>query len=346
MNKIKLPIMYKIMKDLMREKTFVFALLLQILLILSITIVLGFTSLFFSPESLIVNNINIGTIDVGNFNELLIEEKNIKLKTYSSLEEGLLDFEKGDIDSVIFREGDLPYKFTIYVPESEIQSSIILALLKEKFENYEDHLRHRTLETDAIPLNMVDIVGVRGKGSEYIFEILYGFLIPFIFLVPIFLVGSLVIDTLTQEIEQKTIHILFTATESSRIYFEILLGGIFLALIQSLLWLFLIYLRGITISNPIGILLYIILITSLFVLLAILISISLKIKMRAQLVYSLVVILISVTSNIISFNPVNVISKMIIGIQSIGVLSYIVPLFLIFLIIFILTKYNFSEKLI
>jgi ABC-2 type transport system permease protein len=335
----------KIIRDLTKEKTFVFVLLMQIILIASITLILSFTAVFFSPESLIAGRLNIGTINLDETG-LFVRDQKLKLINYDdpnfdepeNLLRGIEDIEQGKLDSLIVLEEGI---FIVYLPDSDIQASLILSYIKERFEILENKM---LLEyTSVIDINRIRVIGERNKGSDYIYEILYGFLIPFIFLIPIFLVGSLIIDITTQEIESKTLNLLATTIDLKRYFNEVIIGSLILSLLQIILWLILIQLRNIPIMNIIPLIIYLSLFSILISSISLLIAVKFKTKSRSQLIYSVLIMIISVSIGISQINPVAFISTIISGIIIAPLYGYLLILFLFIITYYILIKSSLKE---
>ena len=318
----------KIMKDLGKEKTFVFVILMQIFLIASITLILSFTAVFFSPESLVSDNLNIGTLNMNE--EIKIDifnnDRRINLINYdlypNNIEQAITDIQNNEIDTLIILEEIDPYIFTIYLPDSEIESTLILSLIKEKFEIFENQQLKEY--SNVIDIGDIRVIGERNKGSDYIYEIIYGFLIPFLFLIPIFLVGSLLIDIITQEIESKTIILIKSATNLKQYFNEVIIASLFMSFLQIILWTFLIQLRGIGINNIPQLMIYLILFSLFISNCAILIALKLKTKTKAQLVYSILIMLISLSIGISLYNPIVFISTIVSGIIVAPLLGYLI----------------------
>jgi ABC-2 type transport system permease protein len=343
---MKFPIAKKMRKDLLREKTFVFAILLELLLILSIYVVLGFSSLFFAPENLLSQKVDIGVIGRTGFTPYLNGSRYANVLIYEDAEEAVISFEQGILDAVVVENSkEIPKNYTIYLPDSQIQSTIILALLKDRFELYEDTIRREQIDANAIPLDKITLVGREVKGADYSFELLYGLLIPFLLLLPAFLIGSLVIDNLSEEIERKTMNLLLIATSFKRIVAEIVLATSIMLIAQVLMWFGFLRLQGIAMANYLEIVVYVLLFTVLVVLVGVLLAVTLKTKTKAQLIYSLFVMGISVSLNATPLNPVNVISRLSLGLESVGFAPYMILVALIIVVYVFLAGKKTTEEL-
>ena len=86
--------------------------------------------------------------------------------------------------------------------------------------------------------------------SPYFVEIMYGFLVPFILLLPLFLASNIVTDSIVGERERKTFEVLLMAPISnSMVIFGKTLPILSFALIQSMAWILLLDLLGVPIYN-------------------------------------------------------------------------------------------------
>jgi ABC-2 type transport system permease protein len=88
--------------------------------------------------------------------------------------------------------------------------------------------------------------------SSYFVEIMYGFIIPFILLLPFFLASNIVTDSIVGERERKTFEVLLmTPISSSVVMLGKTLPILLFSLIQSVVWIVLLDLLKVPIYNPI-----------------------------------------------------------------------------------------------
>ena len=88
--------------------------------------------------------------------------------------------------------------------------------------------------------------------SPYFVEIMYGFIVPFILLLPFFLASNIVTDSIVGERERKTFEVLLmTPISSSMIMLGKTMPILFFSLIQSVAWIILLDLLKVPIYNPI-----------------------------------------------------------------------------------------------
>jgi ABC-2 type transport system permease protein len=87
--------------------------------------------------------------------------------------------------------------------------------------------------------------------SSYFIEIMYGFIVPFILLLPFFLASNIVTDSIVGERERKTFEVLLmTPISSSMVMFGKTTPILFFSLIQSVLWIILLDILKVPIYNP------------------------------------------------------------------------------------------------
>lgn len=92
--------------------------------------------------------------------------------------------------------------------------------------------------------------------SAYFVEIMYGFIVPFILLLPFFLASNIVTDSVVGERERKTFEVLLmTPVSSSQVMLGKIIPILTFSMIQSLVWIVLLDILRVPIYNPIPILL-------------------------------------------------------------------------------------------
>ena len=107
---------------------------------------------------------------------------------------------------------------------------------------------------NLVTLNVVGVKTNQDAGialdSPYFVEIMYGFIVPFILLLPIFLAGNIVTDSIVGERERKTFEILLMAPISSSM---VILGKtlpiLFFSLVQSIAWMLILEILHVPVYN-------------------------------------------------------------------------------------------------
>lgn len=107
---------------------------------------------------------------------------------------------------------------------------------------------------NLVTLKVVNVEGSHASGialeSPNFVEIMYGFVVPFILLLPFFLAGNIVTDSIVGEKERKTFEILLMAPVSSS---TVVVGKIIpilgFSMLQSIVWILLLDLLRVPIYN-------------------------------------------------------------------------------------------------
>ncbi|MDP2216954.1 MAG: ABC transporter permease [Methanolobus sp.] len=313
--------------ELMREKTFMLSVLIQLFIAsFSTFLVIGLTS-FYDPT--IMGDIEMQGISVAvvgtEENELykLLQESKINTRLYSDLTPAYGDFYEHKVDAIVIAppgppEGTDILNVDIYLPKSEIKATLISLQLKEPLEKFEQHVRD--IRTQRLPgYSPLEInINKRGiKTSSTYFEFIFVALLPLLVFTPAFISGGLVIDFITEEFERKTMELLLVTPASM---LEIVSGKVLVAVaivpLQALAWMLLLSMNGISIMNFFTILLVVTLIGLILVLTSSIISAIFRERGVAQLLYSMVLIFLFMASYLFTNSPLNLVTRL--SIDSIG----------------------------
>jgi len=207
-------------------------------------------------------------------------------------------------------------------------------VLKEPLKKYENYLR----SLNGVSLKYTDLTG----SSSTTYEFLYSFIVPMLMLFPAFIAGSIVIDTLSEEFENKTIETLLSAP----VTLNDMIGGkltaaAFIAVIQCVLWPALLFFNHIYIQNLILVLTMAGLISIFVAAGSALIALYFKDRERAQFVYSIAIITVASLSYLIEPSPIGLITRLATGAPDVGVVNvalYVIPVVIILALIFMNTK--------
>ena len=127
--------------------------------------------------------------------------------------------------------------------EKKLQSAGISEGMIQKIEN-------------PIILNQINLnennVAKLALNTSYFVEIMYGFIVPFVLLLPFFLASNIVTDSIVGEKERKTFEmLLMTPISSSMVVIGKILPILSFSLIQSIAWIILLDLLGVPIYNAV-----------------------------------------------------------------------------------------------
>ncbi|SFM48886.1 ABC transporter permease [Methanolobus profundi] len=318
-------------KELMREKTFILAIIIQLFIAsFSTFLVIGLTS-FYDPSML--NNIemedtNIAVVGLESdeFYQILLQERNIRPYLYNDFQLAYTDFYERNVDAIIVTpagtaDGTGLLNVDIYLPKSEIKATVVSLQLKEPLERYEQSVRDvRTQRLPGYTPIEFNIIKRGIKATSTYFEFIYVALLPLLVFTPAFISGGLIVDFITEEYERKTMDMLLVTPASM---LEIVSGKAMLATLivplQSFVWMLLLSMNRVEINNSFQILLTVTIVAFILVMASTIISVLFKDRGVAQLIYSLVLIFLFMSSYLFTNSPLNLVTRL--SIESIGALE-------------------------
>ena len=335
------PIVKKIFKDLLREKSILFAITLQIFIILTTSIMLTNSVNIFSTENMLEQETKLGItgdLDISERLSKYFENSKLEYSIFDDKDDAMRLFESRDLDAIIDIKRDIdlfPIYIDMYVPKGDVKTSIILSEIRKIYELMENELREENLaEPDAIMLKDIRITLESNSVATQIFETLYRILIPFLLLMPGVLLGGMIIDILMEELEKKTLNILMLVVSFKRYIFELIIATLIIASIQIITWQILILIQGIEIANLPQITLLTMILNFILFTFCVIITLSVMDKTKAQVIYSFIILLLFASMPLFFVNPIRVISRLAIGIVSFQIIPYIVAMLIISGILF------------
>ncbi len=330
------------LSSIKKEKTIVLAILIQLLIAsLSSVILVGLMS-FYDPASIGQNsNIHVSMGVVGDQNSQLVSwmrEGGFHVSVFTSLEDAKAAFSRGDIEAII----SIPVwssgtqNMQLYLPPSDSQDTVITMMLEDPLKKYENYLR----EQNGIHVRYTDVKGRASTTAEF----LYSFIVPMLMFFPAFIAGSIIIDSISEEVENKTLDTLLSAPVSlNSVFGGKIAAAIFLAIIQCFVWLLLLSLNRLYTQNM-GLVLLLALIVASFVTFgSAIISLYFKDRERSQFAYSILLMTIWGISMFVNPSPISLISRLAMGDTHVGIFD--VLLFAIPLIALIAVFFYTSKKL-
>lgn len=130
--------------------------------------------------------------------------------------------------------------------------------------------------------------------NSYFVEIMYGFIVPFVLLLPFFLASNIVTDSIVGERERKTFEmLLMTPISSSRVIIGKILPILTFSMIQSIAWIILLDLLGVPIFNAIILILVLLFVGIGFIGIGILISMLVDSTKEANTAITLLLMFVS-----------------------------------------------------
>ena len=272
--------------SLSREKTIVLAVLIQLVIAgFSSFLVVGLTSLY-DPDAA-GERIEVAATG-GAADELVAastEVEGIEVERYDDREAARLAFRRNRVGAVVHAESnDGRISVSGTVPRSSLRKTLIVVQLRavlEELERDERNARSDYLSFEPLP------VPPSIDSSPY-FGFSYTVLLPLLVFLPVFTSGAVVVDSLTEEVERGTLELLRVAPVS---FVGIVDGkaGLLasLAPLQVLLWVLLLELNDIAISNVALLALLTGALAVVAVAVAAALAFTIPTRQRAQLTYSL-----------------------------------------------------------
>ena len=199
---------------------------------------------------------------------------------------------------------------TAVVPEGSLRTTLIVVQVKDVLSAFERQQRagmsHRL---DRTPVPMPP-----GTTASPYFGFTYTVLVPLLSFLPVFISGSVAVDSLVEELERGTAELLRVAPVSAvEIVDGKLLATGVLAPLQAGAWLALLSANGTAIANPWAIVAFVAAITTVVVALAAVVALAFPDRSRAQFGYSAGVIVLFGASQLLAQSPANAVARLAIG---------------------------------
>lgn len=330
----------KELRSIAREKTIVLAIVIQLIIAsLSSVILVGLMS-FYDPGTIGQNSgvqLKVGIVGDGD-SRLLDYLRSARATTvvYAGPDEAQRDFQDGRLDVVIYvpplQQGVTEMK--LFLPRSDSKSTVILMVLKEPLKKYENYLR----QANGVEVKYTEL---RGRASTT-YEFLYSFIIPMLMLFPAFIAGSIMIDTISEEFENKTLETLLSAPVALRDMIGAkLAAAVFIAIVQCFLWSILLFFNRIYIHNLPSVLALAAIIATFVALGSALLSLYFKDRERSQFIYSVLLITVASLSYLASPSPIGLLTRLAAGDPGVGPLNvafYVLPVAILLALLFAGTK--------
>lgn len=296
------------LSSLSREKTILLAILIQLFVAaFSSFLVVGLASMY--DPSAVSGEVSVGvTGDAADEFGAAASEEGLRVVTYPTVERAIGAFEDGTVDAVVeSRTRDNRIAVTVTAPETSLRKTLVVVRVRTALEALERVERsERAAFIDANLLGLPPDV----EASPY-FGFAYTVLIPLLLFLPVFISGSVAVDSVTEEIERGTLELLRVAPVS---LVDILDGkGMAMAALapaQAALWLVLLALNGIRIAN-VGLLLVFTAALSVgLVAFGVGLALLIPDRQRAQLIYSLSVLLAFTAAALLPTHPTTIAARL------------------------------------
>lgn len=337
-----LAVVKKELASVIRDRTIVISILIQLFIAsFSSSLLLGMLALY-DPDTIASRSswIQIGVVSSADGNMLgdLIGERGLKVIQFDSLEAARSVFDKGDIIAIVDTPQDVNgiVEVKLYLPDSDAISSLIRMVVQDPLKRYENYLRAQK----GIEVHYTDL---KGKPSTS-YEFVYSILIPMLMFFPAFVSGSMTVDSITEEVESKTLQTLLSAPLSvNGMVGAKIAASVILSFTQCILWLTLLTTNGVEVQNKVWILLLALIVAGITSTAAAICAALLKDRERSQFIYSLVLLAGASISTVLKISPITTLSRLAIGDAYTGVWN--VAVFAIFLVVLYVLLTRASRRL-
>lgn len=255
-------------KDILSNKIYLLVVFVQLLIILG-AYGLALTSSVVTDPELLDEWGGSATIKVGlpqNLQGSPLEEslknQDLTLMYFPDVETGLKEV-GGELVALVYisnEEGDIE----LQIDNTNVFYPVARDKINKALDYYqlEERLSSRGLSTEEINIiqNPLDINEIEinkesasplALDSSYFVEIMYGFIVPFILLLPFFLASNIVTDSVVGEKERKTFEVLLmTPLSGPMVIAGKILPILLFSLMQSGAWIMLLYFLQVPVYNP------------------------------------------------------------------------------------------------
>jgi len=219
-----------------------------------------------------------------------------------------LAFDRNAADAVVVaNRNDGGISAVITAPDATVETTMIVVQLRDLLRTYERQERaDRAAHLSESPLPLPERTGT----SPY-FTFTYTVLIPVLVFLPVFISGSLVVDSITEELDEGTFELLRVAPVTlGEIVDGKALAAVAIAPGQALLWLLLLRANGTPVANVPSILALMTALTALVVALALGIAALAPDRRAAQFLYSTGVLVLFGGATAMAGGPANAVARL------------------------------------
>lgn len=300
----------KELRDILRERTIVMALVVQLFVAaFSAFLAVGLLALYDPGSVGTTPSMEVGYVGEGDFDDVLAAHPNLEPVPVTNRSQAVDAFRNGDLVALSEESAgnaSIPRTVTLLLPEGEVQTSLLVNELKTALDDYEKQLR--TEHADELEHAIVYADNDAQPGVSFTFA--YSVLLPLLVATPVFLAGAITADAWSDEINEGTLLLLrSTPLSANAIVVGKMLAPVLLVPAQVILWIGLLGLNGIPVAN---IPLILIAATAMGALLAASGTLVAAIAQRegpTQAAYTVLVLALALLSLLLPQDPANVIAR-------------------------------------
>jgi ABC-2 type transport system permease protein len=254
-------------RDILQNRIYLLVVLVQVFIIIGAVGLVAVAAVASDPTLLdqtgVTSALNIGlpqNLEGSSLSKYLEDEK-ITLNYYNTTDEA-----KAELGKKLVAVVDLSSSGEVMVQmdNSNVFYPVVSTKIRDAVDNFntENTLKNAGLNQSQVniiqnPVNFQEVKINEDKqvalalDSPYFVEVIYGFIVPFILLLPFFMASNIVTDSVVGEKERKTFEVLLMTPLSS---YMVIIGKIIpillFSLIQSIAWIAILDLLRVPIFNP------------------------------------------------------------------------------------------------
>ena len=320
----RLTIAGRELRSLADEKTILLAIVIQLFVAaFSSFLVVGLVSLYDPGASggAVEIDTAIAGDDEGDLVAAVVETPGLQPIRYESREAAADAFAAGEVDAALLATGlrDGRTEIRVLVPDANIQTTVVVVQIQRALKTYERG--ERTERADSLTETSLELP--QRVGANPYFGFSYTVLVPLLLFLPVFIAGSITVDSLTEELDRGTMELLRVSpvTVTSVIEGKLLAAG-GLAPLQAAAWMSLLWLNGTPVANLPALLALVVGTAAMVTSLGAGLALVTPDRRAAQTIYSLAVLGVFGGVAVTPINPASVTARLAIG--SAGIVEYAV----------------------
>lgn len=285
--------------SLSREKTIVLALLIQLFIAaFSSFLVVGLTSLYDPSGGQAEIEVGISGEQEERLLAVAAEVDGVEPNQYDTPAAALAAFDRGELNAVLTTrtaptDSGTRIAVDAEVPAESLETTVIIVRLQELLLEYERV--ERETRSEFLEFQPIEVPEDRPDADDFTqyFTFTYTILLPLLLFLPPFISGSVVVDSVTEELERGTFELLRVSPVSlSEIVDGKAIGMVLLAPLQAILWIGLLWINGIAIANVGTLLLLVAAVATITTVIGLFLGLLTGTRQQAQLLYSTLVLLL------------------------------------------------------
>ncbi|MDF9746465.1 ABC transporter permease [Natrinema salsiterrestre] len=302
--------------SLRSEKTIILALSIQLFIAaFSSFLVVGLVSLY-DPGS--VDGYQTEIAVTGDDTDTLLRVANgqdgVTAERYADRERAYDAFDDGSVSAVLDadRNPDGQLSVRAIVPEEGLRTTLLVVQIRNTLENVERVERQRNADDGRLERSPVP-VPESIQASPYV-GFTYTILLPLLCFLPVFISGSIVVDSLIEERQRGTLELLRVAPLSlAEIVDAKLVATAALAPLQAIAWFLLLAVNGTAIAAPVALVVLVAALSLLVVTVGVAVALWAPDRRQAQLLYSMATVGALVVATVLPEHPANTVAKFALG---------------------------------